>query len=245
MGRVGEMTTPEPEDTDTDEFFIGHFSNQELVKSMPFLTPRAEGPYRETRQEARRAVSNPGPAVGSGVLVHGRKGQVLRYDPRDPSLMYKVYFEDGTADWLSHADVCMEVPPRFEDAPTEREQEAAILREKLRRAYEEEKQIQELQAERDRQKLPKQESTRPAAEQAKHAQTRLREVLSLADERESIERGLGCSLCQGQCDKVYGVPSYVVVDKCQRCGFTTKVTEAGWISGALEHLAGMFICQCR
>lgn len=263
-GAVGEVITSDPDDTDNDEIVIrfgddstSRFSNREVVKNMPFFTPEVENPNREAWEEARLAVQarcehDPVPGVGSRVLVHGREGQVLLYDPRDPSLMYKVLFDDGTADWFSHADVCMEAPSGsslenawLEDARLKREQEASIHRALLRRAYEEERKAQELQAEWDRQNLPKQERTRLAAEQAKRAQIRLREVLCLAHERDSIERGLGCALCRGQCERVSGVPSGIAVEKCQRCGFTTKVTEAGWIGGGLERLAGLFICQCR
>lgn len=261
---MGEVISYSHDNTDNSEFVIrfgdgstGHFSEHDVVKDMPCLTPEIESPKRETWEEARRAVQarcehDPVPVVGSGVLVHGRAGRVLLYDPADLSLMYKVSFDDGTADWYSHADVCMEVPSGsplenawLEDARLKREQEATIHRALLRRAYEEEKRAQELQAEWDRQNLPKQERTRLASEEAKRAQARLREVISLADERDSIERGLGCAFCRGQCERVYGVPSDIVVDKCQRCGFATKVTEAGWIGGGLGWLAGLFICQCR
>lgn len=47
-------------------------------------------------------------AVGTRVIVNGCIGEVLRHDPDDACLSYKVIFADGSSDWFKEGDVSMD-----------------------------------------------------------------------------------------------------------------------------------------
>eukprot|EP00427_Karlodinium_veneficum_P018565 CAMPEP_0169126124 /NCGR_PEP_ID=MMETSP1015-20121227/35273_1 /TAXON_ID=342587 /ORGANISM="Karlodinium micrum, Strain CCMP2283" /LENGTH=139 /DNA_ID=CAMNT_0009189751 /DNA_START=39 /DNA_END=458 /DNA_ORIENTATION=+ len=58
------------------------------------------------------------PTVGSRVLARGSPGEVVLYDPDDPSMMYKVSLDGGNLDWFKQDEVCIDgsVATTSEDA---------------------------------------------------------------------------------------------------------------------------------
>merc|ERR1719199_1508738 len=82
----------------------------------------------------------PQPSVGSKVLAKGRAGEVVLHDPEDPTMTYKVSFEDGSTDWFKQIDVSLDAA---EAAGPEDEEET---KRKAQRAAEEMASLKEKQA---------------------------------------------------------------------------------------------------